>query len=154
MAATNKTPNYDLPQWVASDPVEMADFNQAMSDIDTNLNLVQVELMPASGSNANGSYTKFPDGTLICNKIVTASGVAVTNTWGNLFIGNISLGNFALAFVGNIPAVTAVNTSSAAAMVVKVENISLSYAGIVTLARGTSATDTFTINVQAIGRWK
>ena len=44
MASTNKTPNYNLPQWVETDEFKMADFNQAMSDIDSNLNLVQSDI--------------------------------------------------------------------------------------------------------------
>lgn len=93
MASTNKTPNYDLPQWVASDPVEMADFNQAMSDIDSNLNLV----LPVSGSNAYGSWIKYPDGTLEC--------------WGkdNLVYNAIRMlvcsKTFPVSFVGNVPSV-------------------------------------------------
>lgn len=36
MSFTNKTPNYDLPQYVSSDkPTYLGDFNQAMSTIDT-----------------------------------------------------------------------------------------------------------------------
>lgn len=44
MAATNQTTNYGLPQWESTDKPERADFNQAMSDIDTNLNLVELNL--------------------------------------------------------------------------------------------------------------
>ena len=77
MAATNSTTNYDLPQWVATDKPQMADFNTAMADIDTSINLVQ----PISGSNANGSYTKFPDGTLICWKSFTMTTASHTFTW-------------------------------------------------------------------------
>ena len=44
MAATNSTTNYDLPQWESTDKPERADFNQAMSDIDTNINLVDTGL--------------------------------------------------------------------------------------------------------------
>ena len=44
MAATNSTTNYGLPQWVATDKPTMADFNTAMADIDTNINLVQEQL--------------------------------------------------------------------------------------------------------------
>ena len=44
MAATNETTNYGLPQWESTDKPEMVDFNQAMSDIDSNLNLVQSDV--------------------------------------------------------------------------------------------------------------
>ena len=39
MASTNKTPNYNLPQWVGTDhPTFSEDFNDAFSAIDTAMN--------------------------------------------------------------------------------------------------------------------
>jgi len=61
MASANKTPNYDLPQWVATDKPERTDFNQAMSDIDTNLNLVQSMLTQTTA----GRFV-LPGGLKIC----------------------------------------------------------------------------------------
>ena len=41
MSATNSTPNYDLPQYVATDkPTYLGDFNKAMLDIDTNMKTI------------------------------------------------------------------------------------------------------------------
>ena len=37
MGASKQTPNIKLPQWQASDRIEMADFNNAMSTIDSAL---------------------------------------------------------------------------------------------------------------------
>ena len=60
MAATNSTTNYGLPQWVATDKPERTDFNTAMADIDTNINLVQsgdeTDWTPVL-LNFNGTYT-------------------------------------------------------------------------------------------------
>ena len=55
MASTNKTPNYNLPQWVATDKPQMADFNTAMADIDTNINLVSVRPACKVGKTATQS---------------------------------------------------------------------------------------------------
>ena len=42
MSATNSTPNYDLPQYVATDkPTYLGDFNKAMLDIDTNMKSIE-----------------------------------------------------------------------------------------------------------------
>jgi hypothetical protein len=39
MASTNKTPNYNLPQWIGTDhPTFSGDFNGAFSAIDTAMN--------------------------------------------------------------------------------------------------------------------
>lgn len=39
MSSTNKTPNYNLPQWVGTDhPTFSGDFNSAFSAIDTGMN--------------------------------------------------------------------------------------------------------------------
>ena len=38
MSHTNQTPNYHLPQFIGTDkPAWLVDFNQAMSDIDTQM---------------------------------------------------------------------------------------------------------------------
>ena len=57
-----------------------------------------------SGTNSNGDYTKFPGGTLICTKTVTWTG-AIATASGNVYIGSsmISLGNWAIPFVGKVP---------------------------------------------------
>lgn len=41
-----------------------------------------------SGSNANGNWIKFVDGTMICNCSVTRN-IANTNAWNNMYIGDI-----------------------------------------------------------------
>ena len=40
MASTNHTANYNLPQWVSSDPFRREDFNDAFSAIDTAIKTV------------------------------------------------------------------------------------------------------------------
>ena len=50
MSATNSTPNYDLPQYVADDkPTYLGDFNKAMLDIDTNMKTIDNKATSAEG---------------------------------------------------------------------------------------------------------
>ena len=57
-----------------------------------------------SGSNANGSWIKWADGTMLCYKREIFSGVAVQNSWGNMVESpKLNLGNFPQEFVGNYP---------------------------------------------------
>lgn len=50
MSATNSTPNYDLPQYVATDkPTYLGDFNKAMLDIDTNMKTIDNKATSAEG---------------------------------------------------------------------------------------------------------
>lgn len=52
-----------------------------------------------SGSNTNGSWTKWADGTMIINKTVLGT-ANITNAWGSLYISSeINLGNFPVAFI-------------------------------------------------------
>ena len=51
-----------------------------------------------SGSNANGNWVKFIDGTMICNCTVTRN-IANTNAWNNLFIGDIQNIPFPQTFI-------------------------------------------------------
>ena len=51
-----------------------------------------------SGSNENGNWIKFVDGTMICNCSVTRN-IANTNAWNNLFIGDIQNIPFPQTFI-------------------------------------------------------
>lgn len=50
------------------------------------------------GSNANGEYIKFPDGTLICYRYGTAN-LITDSTFGNLFVSASTTLTFPLAFI-------------------------------------------------------
>ena len=108
-----------------------------------------------SGSNTNGNYVKYSDGTLICYKNVTVSGTF--QAWGSTFLTNeMSLGSFPYTFYASpIITVNPINTDTAGA-VLSVINTSTTSCGVVRVMRGTSLTGTqsFTFSVMAIGRWK
>lgn len=52
-----------------------------------------------SGSNANGNWTKWADGTMIIDKVVLGT-ANITNAWGSLFVSaEINLGDFPVSFI-------------------------------------------------------
>lgn len=56
MSATNSTPNYGLPQYVADDkPTYLGDFNKAMLDIDSNMKMIDNKATSAEGSVATAN---------------------------------------------------------------------------------------------------
>lgn len=52
-----------------------------------------------SGSNDNGSWIKYSDGTMICYKSTGEIDMNITTSWGSLYEGNLSLGNFPAEFI-------------------------------------------------------
>ena len=58
MSATNSTPNYGLPQYVADDkPTYLGDFNKAMLDIDTNMKSIDNKAEGAESEIASATAT-------------------------------------------------------------------------------------------------
>lgn len=61
MSATNSTPNYGLPQYVADDkPTYLGDFNKAMLDIDTNMKSIEnkAESAESASTTANSNASQ------------------------------------------------------------------------------------------------
>ena len=53
-----------------------------------------------SGSNENGNWIKYADGTMICTATKVFENVSVTNSWGNLYeTAELTLGNFPQQFI-------------------------------------------------------
>ena len=106
-----------------------------------------------SDSNADGEYIKFYDGTMICFKEVTDT-VAITSSWGSLYEGSISLGNWAEEFTAK-PYVQVTNVSGTGAMIEDFYPApTKTNAGTLYLARPTTITTSVTISVIGIGKWK
>lgn len=109
-----------------------------------------------SGSNSNGYYIKFSDGTMICTK--TAS-VEVLNTawgdWGTLKeVTSLSLGDFAETFY-QAPNVS-LSLSGDAAWLERISGTTVSSVGTISILRPNSPgrTTNYSVSVTAIGRWK
>ena len=114
------------------------------------------EISEMSGSNANGSWIKFADGTMICSKEITITGINITNSWGALYESTsaISLGNFAQPFVEK-PIVNVDKTEGQGSWLEVHENITTTSAGRCYVASAVSSSNkTLKFNIIAIGRWK
>lgn len=82
--------------------------NQMQTNIENAINAIIVE----SGSNANGSYIKWSDGTMICRKKVDFGEKAVSNPWGSLYESeDLTIGDYAQPFV-EIPDVSIMPTNT------------------------------------------
>lgn len=127
----------------------------------TNLNNLQNNVENAingiieSGSNANGNYIKYADGTMICTKSVIAS-TKIENPWGNLFESSqLDLGNFPVSFI-ETPVLSVNKTIGRGSWLELVEGTTNSAIGNTYLVSAVSntATTNITINIIAIGKWK
>lgn len=106
-----------------------------------------------SGSNDNGSWTKWSDGTMICRKTMPYTNIAINNAWGSLYESNSSLniGNYAMPFI-NVPEISI--TPCNPIIIEKIGDATASSFGTFYAAKPKTAEETFTINCIAIGRWK
>ena len=129
MASSSKTPNLNLPQWTATEKPERTDFNDAFDAIDG---------LVVSGSNTNGSYVKFPDGTMICTGASANQTLEFEWTYPQPFIAN--------PIISVLPAF-----SSDLATNVTLYQRSKTSSSVTLKAYGTS---TPYIMATAIGRWK
>jgi len=108
-----------------------------------------------SGSNANGNYIKYADGTMICTKKVSYMGLQFTNVWGYAYeSSSVNLGDYAQEFV-EIP-VMFISCVASTAAPEGLSNTKTSY-GNVTFYRPIRtdvATYNYTFYLMAIGKWK
>lgn len=109
------------------------------------------------GSNANGEYWKYPDGTLICVKKMSIS-VTCNNTWGALYESSeINMGAWSYAFI-DIPTISAPAfcCNNYFAWTEGISGTSATAAGKTYLCRATLVDEliTGTLHITGIGRWK
>ncbi|MCI6458258.1 MAG: hypothetical protein MSA56_11260 [Clostridium sp.] len=107
-----------------------------------------------SGSNANGDYIKYSDGTMICTKKVSFVGLQFTIAWGNVYeTPPVELGDYAQEFV-DIPLMF-ITAATSSAVAEGVGNTKTSF-GKVTFYRPirTEADYTYTFYLMAIGKWR
>ena len=110
-----------------------------------------------SGSNANGDYIKFNDGTLICyvKKTINFS-FSSSQKWGNIWESNLtSLGIFPYTFY-ETPAVNISNSSGAGGFIEGFQGTTTTNIGSMYMCRplDTNSPQTYTLSIIAIGRWK
>lgn len=112
-----------------------------------------------SGSNLNGSYIKYSDGTMICY-VEYKTTLTCNNVWGNLYIGTDRDTKlyFPQPFI-DVPHIqkTLLITSSSSCWPIdyNMPEITKEYFKNFAIARATaSASVPIQLNILAIGRWK
>lgn len=105
----------------------------------------------SSGSNANGSYIQFSDGTMICRHRITSAG-NITTANGALFFAIIGW-VFPVAFVG-APMVSGVGDGAGAIYWITSYGATTNTSSPLALHAATSIAATGTAQLTAIGKWK
>ena len=124
----------------------------------TNLNNLQDNVENAingiieSGSNSNGSYIKFSDGTMICRKYINFGEMEVSNTWGSMYeTSELSIGNYAQPFI-ETPQISVMPLDTF--FVEKRGNTTATSWGSFWAVRPVSTTIYIAVDCIAIGKWK
>ena len=140
---------------------EINNINTKIGNLDnletpTTNNLVgAINSIVESGSNANGDYIKYSDGTMICTKKVSFVGLQFTTVWGNAYeTPPVYLGDYAQEFV-DIPLMF-ISCASSTAAAEGLGNTKTSY-GSVTFyrpIRTDATTYSYTFYLMAIGKWR
>lgn len=70
--------------------------NQMQTNIENAINAIIVE----SGSNSNGTYIKWSDGTMICIKRKVFGSTPIRNAWGSFYeSAKLDIGDYAQPFI-------------------------------------------------------
>ena len=128
-----------------------------VATLDANSVVPLTQLGFTSGSNTNGNYIKYPDGTMICTKIYNYH-ADINNAEGSLYYGaRVSMGDWAVPFI-TVPAISATATSTgngSSAFLDTVKNASITSAGTINAYKAQSTLSAiFDVHILAIGKWK
>lgn len=115
--------------------------------VDTILNAV-IE----TGSNENGSYIKYFDGTMICYGTVTET-INISTLYEGAYFGAITDKSFAQQFI-TAPVLTLGIKQNNSLLSSTIVNVTNSTFGVYIWKSATKSNVSVTINYQAIGRWK
>lgn len=140
--------------------VKADDMNEIKSVVNDNYTELSARgYIEESGSNANGSYIKYSDGTMICYKTLTGT-IDISTAWGSLYTSAaLDLGVWAANFISR-PAImiNTQNQSGTQFMLGGAPNGSIGSAssvGSTTLIRPNSRTGAaYQLDVIGIGKWK
>ena len=109
------------------------------------------------GSNSNGSWIKYDDGTLICYKKISVSATfSSSQKWGSMWESNaLDLGDYPYSFI-EIPILNITNASTSGGFYECIENKTNTKIGKVYMCRpdDINATISYTFDIIAIGKWK
>lgn len=106
-----------------------------------------------SGTNTNGTYVKYSNGTMICYNTVSHENVSITSAWGVFYESTLlSLGDYAKPFT-SVP--TLVLTSHFPNFVEKYANDSeTSPGGFYACKPKSASSEIVRVSYIAIGKWK
>lgn len=160
----------NMEEGIASAHSSMADMAEMVSDnrhafdvyaSSTNENFQGINLALAQivqqGSNANGNYVRYSDGTQICYKKINITGVTIDKAWGSLYesAASVNFGTWPIIFL-DVPVVNIIPSNNGAACFLEsLAGKTTSNVGASFLARPNVATTVnLSFDVIGIGRWK
>ena len=111
-----------------------------------------------SGSNTNGSYVKYSDGTMICHRAIETT-MQCNEPWGSLYVGkNTTEYNFPQTFIvipQVIVEITPTGNNGCFGGALEKRTITTNSISGFAIFRGTSASEVaIKITLIAIGKWK
>ena len=116
-----------------------------------------------SGSNENGNWIKYNDGTMICTATKLFENIDANNSWGSLYeTAELTLGNFPQQFIStptgiNCIMITNTNTNnkgSAGFIEYIVETTNTSWGKTAIAKPVSSVASNIGLSLIAIGKWK
>lgn len=105
-----------------------------------------------TATNANGTYIKYADGTMICTKSVSIASAAITTGTGSLFFYSAASQSFAATFSA-VPVVHIGAYAGGALFWATNGNTSTTATSAFSVMSATSQTVALTLSISAIGRW-
>ena len=146
---------YEAHEKANTNETNIGNLNDLQTTDKTNL-VGAINSVVESGSNENGNWIKYADGTMICTKKIQLT-TAMTSSWGALYeSGELSLGQFPMPFISTpILSMTNNGTIGRGAMIEATWGTTETEAGQCWLCRGTSsASSNYFFSIIAIGKWK
>lgn len=130
--------------------------NTPLNATNLNNNFNECNNIVESGSNSNGRYIKFSDGTMVCYKTIHKTNVDMSNQWGALYetVSAVEFGDFPQTFIEK-PCVSVTKTDGAGIMHEGIGSITTTSAGSTYFCSPINRSSiNFYVDIIAIGRWK
>lgn len=141
----------DLPS--TNTPINAENLNKMDMQIEENTNAISSII--ENGSNTNGNYIKFANGTMICTKIISGNTGNELELWANgTYYRDIQNGSWAQEFVELYNTQATNQTLQLWCNIGNVTNTSAGTTRIIRPDNGGSAGQNYNIHLFAIGRWK
>lgn len=151
---------YDKLQMLVADLENETLLQGMLGDIDANANELvahKAEMsgkhIAESGSNENGSYVKFDDGTLICYHNIFSND-PITTTYGQLFISAIKTWTFPSAFIDAYTSVGVYPTAASYEALSTTNSVTTAIAEYKIMLPIAHSSPNIRSRFMAVGRWK